>query len=144
MKIIELKKDSLNEIEDLWRELNSLHEELSSNFKSHFEVFTFHKRSSQLLKKEYMSILVAMVEKQKVGYCIVTKDKEVGEIDSIYISPVHQGQGIGDELMRKALNCLRELKCEIIRVYVAEGNETVFSFYEKYGFKNRFTVLQMA
>ena len=144
MEIIEIYKNNLNEIEDLWNELNSHHKELSINFKDHFDRFTFKERSDQLLKKEQISIFVAQDEERKVGYCIVSIHRGIGEIDSIYIAPDYQGKGIGHDLMEKALDWLSKMEITSIKVYVAEGNDTVLPFYEKYGLKKRFTVLQLA
>ena len=144
MNIIELSKKYMNEIEGLWKELNSLHRELSSNFKSHFESFTFDNRVKQLSIKENLSIFVAKEADANIGYCVVTKDNEIGEIDSLFVRKEYQGQGVGHELMSKAFEWLKNKKCSAINIYVAEGNESVLTFYEKYGFKKRFTVLQKA
>lgn len=37
---------------------------------------------------------------------------------------------------------LNKQNCREINVYVAEGNDLVLGFYEKYGFKKRSVVLQ--
>jgi ribosomal protein S18 acetylase RimI-like enzyme len=142
MNIIKLDRKRLIDIKGLWEELNGLHGRLSQNFKEHFDSFTFEDRLKQLAKKSNLSLFVANEKGTYVGYCIVTSDKGKGEIDSIYIQPKYRGKGIGNELMLKAIHWLNKQNCKEINIYVAEGNELVLGFYEKYGFKKRSTVLQ--
>jgi diamine N-acetyltransferase len=142
MEIIEKDKSQLQDIKSLWEELNSYHGQLSTNFKDHFNSFTFENRISKLIDKEHLSLFVAFDRTISIGYCIATADKERGEIDSIYIKNGYRGQKVGYKLMFKALEWLNKLNLNEIDIFVAEGNEQVFGFYEKFGFKNRFTVLQ--
>jgi ribosomal protein S18 acetylase RimI-like enzyme len=141
MDIIELDRSRLPEIEDLWKELNSHHRQLSSNFKQHFDSLTFQDRLKQLVCKEKLSLFAGSDAGLHVCYCIVTADRNRGEIDSIYVKASHRGQGIGHELMMRAMEWLHMQDCTEIVIYVAEGNEQVLSFYTKYGFTKRYTVM---
>ena len=141
MDIIELDRSRLPEIEDLWKELNSHHSQRSSNFKQYFDTLTFQDRLKQLMCKENLSLFAVADTGLFVGYCIVTADRNRGEIDSIYVKASHRGQRIGHELMMRAMEWLRMHDCRETSIYVAEGNEQVLSFYEKYGFSKRFTVM---
>jgi diamine N-acetyltransferase len=141
MDIIELDRSRLPEIENLWKELNSHHSQRSSNFKGYFDTLTFQDRLTQLVCKENLSLFAVPDAGLLVGYCIVTADRNRGEIDSIYVKASHRGQRIGHELMMRALEWLRMHDCPETSIYVAEGNEQVLSFYEKYGFNKRYTVM---
>jgi diamine N-acetyltransferase len=141
MDIIELDRSRLPEIENLWKELNSHHSQLSSNFKEYFDALTFQDRLKQLLYKESLSLFVSSDTGSYVAYCIVTAERNRGEIDSIYVKASYRGQRIGHELMMRAMEWLRMHDCPETRIYVAEGNEQALSFYEKYGFSKRFTVM---
>ena len=141
MDIIELDSSRLPEIEDLWKELNSHHSQRSSNFKQYFDTLTFQDRLKQLMCKENLSLFGVADTGLFVGYCIVTADRNRGEIDSIYVKTSHRGQRIGHELMMRAMEWLRMHDCRETSIYVAEGNEQVMSFYQKYGFSKRFTVM---
>lgn len=141
MEIIELERSRLPEIEDLWKELNTHHAQRSSNFKQYFDTLTFQDRLKQLLYKEKLSLFVSSDAGVYVGYCIVTAERNKGEIDSIYVRASHRGRRIGHELISRAMEWLRVHECLEIVIFVAEGNETVLSFYEKYGFSKRFTVM---
>lgn len=142
MKIIKLEKDNLIDIKALWKELNALHGKLSSNFKNHFDSFTFETRRKTLEEKEKLSIFVASNNDIYVGYCIASIEKGKGEIDSIFIQEEYQNRNIGDQLMQRALEWLNVKNCSVTNVHIAEGNELALGFYEKYGFRKRFTVLQ--
>lgn len=142
MEIIEKDRNHLKDIKTLWEELNTYHGQHSINFKDHFSSFTFENRISKLLNKEYLSVFIASDSGGYIGYCIATADKNKGEIDSIYIKPDYRGQNIGSKLLERALKWLDKLTIKEIDIYVAEGNEQVFNFYERFGFKHRSTVLQ--
>jgi ribosomal protein S18 acetylase RimI-like enzyme len=141
MEIVQLDRSRLSEIEDLWKELNSHHRQLSLNFKQHFDTLTFQDRLKQLACKESLSLFAGSDAAAYVGYCIATADRNRGEIDSIYVKASYSGQGIGHELMMRAMEWLRTQDCAETVIYVAEGNEQVLSFYEKYGFSKRYTVM---
>ena len=141
MGIVELDRGRLSEIEALWHELNAHHARLSSNFKQHFDALTFQDRIKNLLHKEHLSLFVITDAGLRVGYCIVSADGEKGEIDSIYVKDEYRRKGIGHQLMMAAMEWLRMRSCAETAIYVAEGNEQVLGFYEKYGFGKRYTVL---
>ena len=141
MEIIEFDRSRLPEIEGLWRELNAHHAQHASDFKNYFETLTFEDRIEQLLHKENLSLFVISDSGEYVGYCIATTEKSKGEIDSIYVKASHRGQKIGHQLITRAMDWLRLHHCSEIVLYVAEGNEKVLSFYEKYSFSKRYTVM---
>ncbi len=45
-------------------------------------------------------------------------------------------------MMSLALQWLEGQKCETIKVSIAEGNENVLDFYRRFGFAERFIVMQ--
>ena len=141
MAVVELDRSQLPEIEGLWKELNAHHARLSSNFKLHFDTLTFQDRIKNLLRKEHLSLFVSADAGLYTGYCIVTADEKKGEIDSIYVKAEYRRKGIGHQLMTRAMERLRVHGCTEAVIYVAEGNEQVLGFYEKYGFGKRYTVV---
>jgi ribosomal protein S18 acetylase RimI-like enzyme len=143
MKIIEIEKAEIHKIKDLWEELNSFHYKKSSHFKFHFECFTFEKRIERILTKEHLMIYAAEINSDFVGYCIATVNGNIGEIDSIFIKKEHRGKHLGYKLTQKALSWLNKFDCDVINVYVVEGNESALPFYKKFGFRERFRVLQI-
>ena len=81
MEIVEIPKDRIDEIEPLWRELNSHHYDRSEYFKGHFSSFTFAERSKKLLAMEKLTIFAAKEKSELVGYCIASSNNGFGEID---------------------------------------------------------------
>lgn len=135
--------DSIHAIQPLWERLNKLHHEFSTHFKQQYETFTFSERIKKLHGRKNVTIFTAFDEDVPVGYCLVSIDAECGEIDSLFVAPEFRNQGIGESLVKKALQWLNERHCTIIDILVAEGNEKVFSFYERFGFKPRATLLRL-
>lgn len=143
MDIIEIPKDRIYEIEQLWCELNAHHHKNSKNFKGHFASFTFSERLKKLNAIDELVIFAAQIDSDLVGYCIASFSNDVGEIDSLYIKPKFQGALLGQKLTEAALSWLSRFDCSHINVAVAEGNEKAIPFYEKFGFKERFHILQI-
>ena len=142
MKIVELNKNDLPQIRPLWEELNKLHGKYSTHFQKHFRSFTFDDRLKQIEKKESFSVFVAEESSKCVGYCIVSVENQVGEIDSIYIDPQNRNKKIGESLMIVAESWLQSKDVIKIHISVAEGNESAFGFYNKHGYYQRYTVLE--
>jgi ribosomal protein S18 acetylase RimI-like enzyme len=143
MEIKRLNRAHIEEIEELWQELNDHHRALSAHHKDHFAKMTFRKRIEKLLKKEKLFIALAKEGNLKAGYCVATCNRTIGEIDSIYLKPEYRKKGIGERLMSEALRWLDRQDCKDIRVSIAEGNEGAIGFYRKFGFAERFTVMEM-
>lgn len=149
--MIEYKKinlDSIDEIKELWKKLSKHHLENSADFKLMFEKVTFDIRIKLYLdkvKKGKYSINVVVDTDYgiSIGYCMNSiSDENIGEVDSIYIDSNYRGFGIGDVLMRKALLFFEENEARKVILGVAAGNEEVFGFYAKYGFKPRTIILE--
>lgn len=68
-----------------------------------------------------------------VGYCVARKGAEVNRLQAIYISPHHQGKGIGKRLMNEALTWLGGERDVVLDV--ASYNTPSIRFYESLGFK---------
>lgn len=143
MHIKALQLDSINSIQPLWEQLNALHGEYSTHFRQFHQTFTFSERIKKLHDKENLIIFTAFDEDVPVGYCIVSLDDACGEIDSLFVAPDFRKQGIGGKLMQNTLQWLKKLHCMHINVLVAEGNEKVSPFYERFGFKPKATMLKL-
>ena len=142
MKIKAITRDEISSIKTLWEGLNAYHLSRSTHFKDHFSEFTFEKRMEALKKRGCFITYVAEENGENIGYSIATVDGLVGEIDSLFVSEPHRGKGVGEELMSLALKWLEGQECKTIRISIAEGNESVLDFYRKFGFAERFVVMQ--
>ncbi len=147
----ETDQKGLDLIEPLWVQLNDHHRTLSPHFSSHYESFTFQKRKRELLDtaaKGLMHVTMAKdIDADKyVGYCVsaisMEGDSPAGEVESIFVEKDYRSSGIGDKLMRKALEWMDAKGASMKKVEVGAGNEGVLPFYARYGFYTRKTLLE--
>lgn len=132
----------------LWEELNVYHKNLSTYFKQEYEVLSFAQRQIMFLEKAAEGLLRIEIadnldQKMLIGYSISSIGKRSqGEIESIFVKADYRGQGIGDHFMKTALGWMDDLETRVKNVHVASGNEIAFSFYARYGFLPRQTILK--
>ena len=142
MHIKTLTWDNIGIIRRLWEALNAHHLSHSTHFTHHFSTFRFEDRVEALKKRDQFIAYVAECNHKRIGYCIATVDDRAGEIDSLFLDAAYRGKGYGKALMELALKWLEDQHCETIRVSIAEGNERVLDFYRRFGFAERFVVMQ--
>ncbi|HMK46952.1 MAG TPA: GNAT family N-acetyltransferase [Methanocella sp.] len=141
---LELGPESIDLIKPLWEQLNEHHLVRSTNFRQHYEHMTFDTRKTDLLKKERLHVILAILNSAPVGYCVCTITGDTGEIDSIFVHNTYRHSGIGEGLMLRAIGRLRADGTKKKIVAVAAGNEAAIPFYESFGFLPRMTILQLA
>jgi ribosomal-protein-alanine N-acetyltransferase len=88
-----------------------------------------------LLKLNRETSLVAEKERRIVGYLIATKDRSTGHIISIAVLPEERGKTVGRTLLERALEILRRLGVETVRLEVRRSNREAQRFYEVQGFE---------
>lgn len=106
------------------------------------EVATFFK---ELLGKDNWRAFIAYVDDTAVGYVLVTTgERPVNTfslarrwlyIDQISVEPNWQGQGVGRELMKAALQYAREAGLDNIEVDTWAFNSAAQSFFQSVGFQ---------
>jgi len=133
------------QLAELWLALRDHHIEKSTFFKEQLENVDFPQRLTQLEQKgELGQIQVGIVlnsDDEARGYCIATIVERVGEIESIYVHPDSRGLGLGSKLMHHALEWFERQEVNRQQIYVAEGNEESWSFYARFGFFPRVSIL---
>ncbi len=142
MEIITIPPDRIETVKPLWEALNRLHHDRSTHFRDHFAVFTFEQRLAQFNSRDAIQVFAARKGETLIGYCIASAKDSIGEIDSIYVKEAFRSTGAGDALMAEAEAWLNTLKIDKIHISVAEGNESVFGFYRRHGYRHRFSVLE--
>ena len=145
IRLLEGNTELLNEVKPLWEKLNSYHSEKSIHFKDKYLSFNFEQRALGLCEKAKdgkLMVYLAFDYDKLIGYCISTIDnKNLGEIESLYVEDEYRGCNIGDYFMKKSLQWMENYEVKEKRIGVAGGNEDVFSFYKKYGFYPKTTIL---
>ncbi|MEL7662354.1 GNAT family N-acetyltransferase [Acetobacterium wieringae] len=138
----------LDDIKELWEALNRHHRDAAVNFKAHYEAFTFAMRKKNLLTKAQngrLRIEIAVDPKtaRNVGYCISRVEiSGDAEMESLYVQDDYRGLGLGETLLGNAIAWMDEMGAHTKSVSVAVGNEKAFSFYERFGFYPRKTLLE--
>lgn len=143
----EIPVEEIELIKPLWEGLNLHHRDQSAHFPDYYINMNFDKRKRNLLGKSdevkfKIDLVIDNDNSERVGYCIssINHDGE-GEIDSLFIKENYRNCGIGDMLMKNALDWLNSYNAETIKIQVAAGNEEVFKFYEKFNFYPKYTML---
>jgi ribosomal protein S18 acetylase RimI-like enzyme len=148
IRLIQGDESRLDDVRQLWQRLNQHHMERSPCFKGYYEAMTFVKRKAMFQQKAargemLVEVAVDSETGERVGYCISSLDQErTGEVESIYVLEAYRGRGIGDALMRSALEWMQQKGAAKKTVIVAAGNEQAFGFYERYGFHIRKTMME--
>ncbi len=128
----------LDDIKELWEQLNVHHRDRAPHFSAVFARKTFADRKADILAHAAGGLCVLLARDNAgklIGYCVNTIcEFRVGEIDSLFILPEYRGQGLGEILVERSVSWLNEQ--EVIKIFleVSAGNEQVFEFYAKYGF----------
>ena len=86
------------------------------------------------LKSQESDILLASIDGNIVGTCMVGHDGHRGAIYYLAVSPQHQGQGLGKQLMQAAEDYLLAKGVWKINLFVRHGNEKVNNFYDSIGY----------
>ncbi len=142
MEILKIANQDIHRIKPLWEELNRHHCQHSTYFRTHFESFTFEERIKQLESRDAVTCFVAEEKSEFIGYCMASINAHDGEIDSIFVKPIHRNQKLGERLIASAESWLKGMGAAKLFVCVAEGNEQAFGFYNRHDYFQRFTVLE--
>jgi ribosomal protein S18 acetylase RimI-like enzyme len=138
----------LSQVKPLWEKLNQYHCVRSEHFREHYKAMTFENRCNGLLRKAAggqlrVDLAVEEVTGLGIGYVISTVNAEkVGEVESVYVEEAYRRNGVGDQLMRNALAWMDQNGAASKQVEVSVGNEVAWTFYRRFGFMPRKTLLK--
>lgn len=135
----------IDRVKPLWHELRAHHAELAPTWKSEFLDSTFEGRIDRLVRKAAggLNVLLATLAGRDVGYCICSIDEtHQAEIDSILVTAEHRGRGVGQALMREAMQWLSLRSPRAIIIDVLAANEAAQRLYRGFGFQPRTMVMR--
>lgn len=138
----------INLIRPLWEQLNDHHHANARAFRDVYSAWGFDDRKAffeGLATSGQFRIDLASdpVSGRHVGYCASSfSPHRDGEIESVFVEAGFRTQGIGSVLVSRALQWFEEEGAVRVWVSVADGNESAFPFYRKFGFYPRMTVLE--
>lgn len=138
----------LSQVKPLWLQLNMYHCTRSKHFKEHYKLMTFENRCKGLVEKAvggqlHVDLAIDEATGLDIGYVISTINaQKVGEVESVYVEAAYRCNGVGDQLMRNALAWMDQNGVVSKQVEVSVGNEVAWSFYRRFGFLPRKTLLK--
>jgi GNAT superfamily N-acetyltransferase len=145
IEILDIEKEKISCIRNLWEKLNKMHYEDSIYFEDFFESFTFSKRIESILKHDDAKLKISIIKDgpRYLGYCISSIDEMNGEIDSIYIEDELRDRGYGRRLITNHIQWMKEQHCKRIRVAVSFGHDSVKDFYHHLGLFERLVYYEL-
>lgn len=66
-----------------------------------------------------------------------------GYIKLVFVSPEYRGKGVGEYLLQEALNHLKKIKVQRVKINLKEEAMKAAKLYEKYKFKKKYEVLEL-
>ena len=135
-------------IRELWTELNAYHRDRAGVFREHYNQTPFDTRKVYFEKLAVNGLFRLILASERedgliIGYIVSSLSAEhTGEIESVFVTGRYRGMGVGSVLVTMALAWLDEQGSVRNRVSVADGNEEAWTFYRKFSFYPRLTVLE--
>ena len=93
-----------------------------------------YKDIARKLKVQAELFLVGYLEDKLIASVMGGYDGHRGWINYLAVHPEFQASGYGNQLMDNVETRLRKLGCPKINLQIREGNDKVFSYYQKLGF----------
>ena len=145
IELLDIAKEQINCIRNLWEKLNRMHYEDSVYFEDHFASFAFEERKRAILALDGPDLKITVVKDgpRFLGYCISSISDAKGEIDSLYLEDELRGRGIGKRLVDGHVDWMRDKGCSRIRAAVSFGHDAVVEFYHKMGFFERLVYFEL-
>ena len=79
-------------------------------------------------------IFVAESNGAIIGACMAGYDGHRGWLYAVAVDPAHRRKGIGEKLVKHAIQALRELGCIKVNLQIRSTNTEVAAFYKSLGF----------
>jgi GNAT superfamily N-acetyltransferase len=89
-------------------------------------------RTLSVLERE--TVFVAEVEGSPAGYVALERAERAVRVDQLFVSPEHEAEGIGRQLLEFAEGYAIWEGVEALQVVVEGGNERALAFYRGRGF----------
>ena len=83
---------------------------------------------------EHETVFVAEIEGVAAGYVALEADEGTVRVDQVFVSPEHEGEGVGRQLLEYAEGYAIWRGARCLRVVVAEGDRRALAFYRGRGF----------
>ncbi len=140
-------KELLPEIVPLWNELKKHHVEVAGLFSPIFAMGDWESRRIDLERKAFndkLKVDLVYCGNDLIAYSVSTiSEKGRGEIDSLCVKEQCRGQGIGKQLIQRALDWMEAEGATSRILQVVHGNDRAMSLYKSLGFSPIMHVMMM-
>ena len=79
-------------------------------------------------------VFVAEEDTRIIAACMAGYDGHRGWLHAVAVNPAHQRRGIGEKLVRQAMDALKQQGCIKVNLQVRSTNAQVVAFYKSLGF----------
>ena len=143
--VIEVRTAEKSDIDEMRRLMIQLCEVQGVDFEEKRFDWGIKRRLFDRLQKHGLLIAEDSVTKKAAGmiYAELIIDpfgKAEGYIRQVIADQEYRGQGIGSKLVEKSIEYLKAMGAEVIRI---NATEKQVPYYEKFGFKNAFNVMEI-
>jgi ribosomal protein S18 acetylase RimI-like enzyme len=83
---------------------------------------------------EHETVFVAELDDSPAGYVALTPEQEIVRIDQLLVSPEHEGEGVGHQLVEWAEGYAISQGARALQIVVEEDNAAALDFYRRSGF----------
>jgi GNAT superfamily N-acetyltransferase len=138
----------IDSIREMWHQLNLHASKRSPFFSDQFSERTFQLRKEEMVSKAKTCRLRIEIARdatasRDLGYCASSIDYfGNGEIESLFVDDEARRRGVGDALMRRTMEWMRQQGARSTVVFTVYGDESIFSFYARYGFRPKMVMLE--
>lgn len=135
-----LNKEKFSVLTELLRKQQEYHFNLDPENNKRFLAVGINEFTEYMTKtSDYLCYAAIDSDDAPVGFvaCTILSENNISEgfIEDIFVEENIRHLKLGTELMRKLLSDLEDREIDTVRVHVTKNNESVFTFYEKFGFK---------
>ena len=135
---IEIKKENINLIKDLWEKNRIFHQNKTNNFSYQYSNLNFDERMNNIFDSKdinHYKITGIISQNNIIGYCLSIIQKNSGELCTLFIDEKYRNNGLGHLLIEKHFEWFKNNECNSISVNVLIENKDTIKFYESLGFK---------
>jgi ribosomal protein S18 acetylase RimI-like enzyme len=83
---------------------------------------------------ESETVFVAEIDEVPAGYVALRPEEDAVHVDQLLVSPGHEGEGIGHQLVEWAEGFAISRRARALRIVVEEDNVPALDFYRRAGF----------
>ncbi len=130
--------EMLDPVMGMWSKLTRDASRHSTHFSRYFREKSWEERKGELLNKASrgpLRIDIATHSGQELGFCISSVIDGAGEVESLFVEECSRGRRVGEALMQRSVEWMKENGARTMAVFTVYGNDKVLEFYAKQRFR---------